>query len=53
MDEYVESMKRFGRERGKLLGVEYAEAFVQYRPHSYPANDLLGELFGKTRVEKV
>ena len=52
-DEYIEAMKRIARQRGQLLGTEYAEAFLQYKPHSYPANDLLGELFGRTPVEMV
>jgi LmbE family N-acetylglucosaminyl deacetylase len=47
MDEYIESMKRHGAERGKRLGVASAEAFVQHRGHPYPQNDLLTELFGK------
>lgn len=47
MDEYVDAMHRMGAMRGQSIGTEYAEAFTQYRPHAYPANDLLGELFGK------
>lgn len=47
MDEYVEAMKRIARARGQLAGVEYAEGFTQYRPHSYPQDDLLGRLFGR------
>lgn len=46
MDEYIEAMKRYSATRGKRLGVEYAEAFVQHRGHSYPENDLLAEMFG-------
>jgi LmbE family N-acetylglucosaminyl deacetylase len=46
MDEYIEAMKRFGRERGGRIGVEYAEGFIQHRPHSFPQNDLLSELMG-------
>jgi len=45
MDEYLESMKRHAAMRGKKLGVEFAEAFVQHRGHAYPRNDLLTELF--------
>jgi LmbE family N-acetylglucosaminyl deacetylase len=47
VDEYLDAMKRLSAARGKDLGVKYAENFVQYRPHSYPADDLLGKLFGK------
>jgi LmbE family N-acetylglucosaminyl deacetylase len=47
MDEYIDAMHRMGAMRGGAIGVKHAEAFVQYRPHAYPADDLLGELFGK------
>jgi LmbE family N-acetylglucosaminyl deacetylase len=45
MDEYVESMKRWGRKRGGELGAEYAEGFVQHLGHPYPHDDLLAKLF--------
>jgi LmbE family N-acetylglucosaminyl deacetylase len=45
MDEYIESMKRHGAERGKRIGAASAEAFVQHRGHPYPQNDLLVEVF--------
>lgn len=44
MDEYIESMKRHGQERGRLAGTPYAEAFVQHRGHAYPQDDLLQKL---------
>jgi LmbE family N-acetylglucosaminyl deacetylase len=44
MDEYVESMKAHSADRGRELGVEFAEAFVQHRGHAYPQSDLLSEL---------
>jgi N-acetylglucosamine malate deacetylase 1 len=44
MDEYVETMKRFSSERGRQIGVCYAEAFVQHRGHPFPTNDLLAAL---------
>jgi LmbE family N-acetylglucosaminyl deacetylase len=44
MDEYIEAMKRYGAERGKQLGVRYAEAFVQHRGHPFPERDLLADL---------
>ncbi len=47
MDEYVEALKRFGAERGRQIGVAYAEAFVQHRGHAFPQSDLLAHLFGK------
>ena len=46
MDEYIESMKRHSAMRGKELGTDYAEAFVQHRGHPYPQSDILHELFG-------
>ncbi len=44
MDEYIEALKRHGTMRGSLLGVEYAEAFIQHPGHAYPQSDLLGEI---------
>jgi LmbE family N-acetylglucosaminyl deacetylase len=49
MDEYVESMKRWGEERGHAVGVAYAEGFRQHRGHSYPQDNLLGEILGTVR----
>jgi LmbE family N-acetylglucosaminyl deacetylase len=49
LDEYLDAMKRLSAARGRDLGVKYAENFVQYRPHSYPADDLLGRLLAKVR----
>jgi LmbE family N-acetylglucosaminyl deacetylase len=46
MDEYIEAMKRFGAERGKLIGAAHAEGFIQHRGHPYPQDDLLKTLFG-------
>jgi LmbE family N-acetylglucosaminyl deacetylase len=44
IDEYIESMKRRGEARGKEIGANYAEAFVQHRGHPYPHDDLLGAI---------
>jgi LmbE family N-acetylglucosaminyl deacetylase len=46
MDEYVEAMKRFGAERGREIGVTYAEAFVQHRGHPFPQSDLVADILG-------
>jgi len=46
MDEYIEAMKRHTAARGKELGSDGAEAFVQHRGHPFPQSDLLNELFG-------
>jgi LmbE family N-acetylglucosaminyl deacetylase len=47
MDEYVDAMHRMAAARGQAIGTTYAEAFIQYRPHAYPTNDLLADLFAK------
>ena len=41
IDEYLESTKRWGRERGRLARSAYAEGFRQHRGHAYPQDDLL------------
>ena len=46
MDEYIEAMKRHSAERGRELGVAYAEAFVQHRGHPFPQTDLLKDALG-------
>lgn len=47
MDEYVETLKRYGAERGRQIGVSYAEAFVQHRGHAFSHDDLLAQILGK------
>jgi LmbE family N-acetylglucosaminyl deacetylase len=46
MDEYIEAMKRYAKERGRESGVQYAEGFVQHRGHPFPQTDLLTEVLG-------
>jgi LmbE family N-acetylglucosaminyl deacetylase len=46
MDEYIESMKQHNSTRGREIGVQYAEAFVQHRGHAYPESDNLAETLG-------
>jgi LmbE family N-acetylglucosaminyl deacetylase len=46
MDEYIEAMKRCAMERGREVGVNYAEAFVQHRGHPFPQDDLLTKVLG-------
>jgi N-acetylglucosamine malate deacetylase 1 len=46
MDHYVEAMRAWGRERGRRAGVEHAEGFRQHRGHSYPQDNVLGQLLG-------
>ncbi|UCD48715.1 MAG: PIG-L family deacetylase, partial [Phycisphaerales bacterium] len=41
MDEYTEQMKKLGKERGRAIGVEFAEGFRQHLGHAYPQDDIL------------
>lgn len=45
-DDYLDSMERWTRERGRHAGFLYGEGFRQYRGHPYPQNPLLQELLG-------
>lgn len=44
MDEYIESMKRFGATRGQQIGKAYGEGFRQHRGHAYPSTNRIAEL---------
>ncbi len=46
MDQYLEAMKAWGGRRGRPHGVAYAEGFRQHLGHSYPQDNLLGQLLG-------
>lgn len=46
MDQYLQALRDWGAARGKQCGVAYAEGFRQHLGHSYPHNNLLGELLG-------
>lgn len=46
MDEYIESMRRWGAARGKMIGAASAEGFRQHRGHSFPQDDLLRATLG-------
>lgn len=46
VDEYIESMKRWGSDRGRRIGVEFAEGFRQHKGHGYPRECLLTEQLG-------
>jgi hypothetical protein len=39
-------MRELGAHRGKGCGVAFAEGFRQHLGHSYPQDNLLGELLG-------
>jgi N-acetylglucosamine malate deacetylase 1 len=46
MDQYVQSMRDWSAHRGREAGVAFAEGFRQHLGHSYPRDNLLGELLG-------
>ena len=47
VDDYLIAMEGWAATQGKACGVKYAEGFRQHLGHSYPQNNLLGELLGK------
>jgi len=53
MDDYLASMERYTRERGKLAGVEFAEGFRRYKGHPYPQSLLLEELLPASREHDI
>ena len=46
MDQYIQAMRGFSGQRGRERGVTYAEGFRQHLGHSYPQDNLLGQLLG-------
>lgn len=44
MDHYVQSMRDWGAHQGRAAGVAFAEGFRQHLGHSYPQDNLLGQL---------
>jgi LmbE family N-acetylglucosaminyl deacetylase len=46
MDNYLDEMERWTRERGQLVGLPYGEGFRRYRGHAYPQSRLLEEWLG-------
>ena len=46
IDHYLEAMRHWSAQRGRQGGVAYAEGFRQHLGHSYPQDNLLGELLG-------
>jgi N-acetylglucosamine malate deacetylase 1 len=51
MDDYLDAMERWTRERGALVGLSYGEGFRRYRGHAYPQSCLLEELLGAAAVQ--
>ncbi len=45
-DDYLDTMERWTRERGRQAGFTHGEGFRQYRGHPYPQSPLLQELMG-------
>ncbi len=41
MDDYIQTMERWNANRGRDIGVAYAEGFRQHRGHPYPSDDVL------------
>jgi LmbE family N-acetylglucosaminyl deacetylase len=46
VDQYLEAMREWGARRGQLCGVTHAEGYRQHLGHSYPQENLLGQLLG-------
>jgi LmbE family N-acetylglucosaminyl deacetylase len=46
MDQYLQAMRDWGAARGRPHGVAFAEGFRQHLGHSYPQDNLLGQLLG-------
>jgi LmbE family N-acetylglucosaminyl deacetylase len=46
MDQYLQAMRDMGTAQGNRCGVTYAEGFRQHLGHSYPQDNLLGQLLG-------
>lgn len=44
VDEYLDSCHKWSSTRGRAIGVEFGEAFVQHRGHPYPSDNLLLKL---------
>ncbi len=52
IDHYVNAMRDWGARRGRACGVPYAEGFRQHLGHSYPQDNLLGELLGSLTPDR-
>ena len=46
IDHYIQAMKDWSARRGQEHGVAYAEGFRQHLGHSYPQDNVIGELLG-------
>ena len=51
LDDYISTMERWTRERGRLVGVQFGEGFRRYPGHPYPQTPELENLLGsKTNI---
>jgi LmbE family N-acetylglucosaminyl deacetylase len=46
MDQYLQALRDWGGRRGRPFQVAFAEGYRQHRGHSYPQDNLLGQLLG-------
>ncbi len=46
VDQYLNAMRSWGQHQGQATGVAYAEGFRQHLGHSYPQDNLLGQVLG-------
>ena len=51
VDEYILSMKRFAKQRGREISTMYAEGFRQHLGHGYPQKNILKEILGDLILE--
>ena len=46
VDEYIDSMKRFAKDRGSSIAKEYGEGFRQHLGHAFPNDNILKKELG-------
>ena len=46
MDDYLRAMRDWSAQQGRAAGVPFAEGFRQHLGHSYPQDNLVGDLLG-------
>jgi hypothetical protein len=46
MDHYLQAMRDWSAKRGSEAGVAFAEGYRQHLGHSYPQDNVLGQLLG-------
>ncbi len=51
MDQYLQAMRDWSAHRGQTAGVGFAEGFRQHLGHSYPHDNLLGNVLGTANKE--